>query len=205
MNRAEPRRRNPRGEGIRLREELLRAAGRLLESSPSADSLSLRAVAREAGVAAPSIYAHFADKNELLLALLAQLFADFANELDRVTDPDEDDVTQLRARALGYCEFADRYPGHYHVMFTTWLPKDPGGDLPGAGIVEDLTARIARCQGPEGARETAAVLWSSLHGLVTLRQSKPAFPWPPRETLVERLLSALGLEGGPTPAVSTST
>lgn len=193
MERRQPRRRNARGEGQRLRQELLTAAGRLLESAPSAESLSLRAVAREAGVAAPSIYAHFADKNQLLLALLAQRFGDFATELDRVTDPHDDDLTQLRARAVAFCDFADRHPGHYHVMFTAWLPEDPGAELPGAAIVEDLTSRVARCSGPDGARETALVLWSGLHGLVTLRRSKPAFPWPPRDVLVERLLSALGL------------
>ena len=65
------RRRNARGEGERLRQELIRAASQLLESLPGEESLSLRAVARQAGVSAPSVYLHFADKGELVGAVLA--------------------------------------------------------------------------------------------------------------------------------------
>jgi len=49
-----PRRRNSRGEGSLLKGEVIRAAMRLLDRASNAE-LSLRMVAREAGIAAPSI------------------------------------------------------------------------------------------------------------------------------------------------------
>lgn len=55
------RQRNPRGEGGRLREDLLAGAQRNLERTGSEDRPTLRAMAREVGISAPSIYAHFPD------------------------------------------------------------------------------------------------------------------------------------------------
>ena len=58
---AEVRRRNPRGQGDRLREEIISAASELIAESGDADRLSLRSVAKRIGIAAPSIYRHFPD------------------------------------------------------------------------------------------------------------------------------------------------
>lgn len=52
------------------RRRILAAALRLIEEGRSPNALGLREVAREAGVAAPSIYNHFADMDELGLALV---------------------------------------------------------------------------------------------------------------------------------------
>ncbi len=68
--------RNPRGEGDRLRQELITAANRLLRSGETIESLSLRAVARAVGIAATSVYLHFDDKASLLLAVYQRHFAD---------------------------------------------------------------------------------------------------------------------------------
>ena len=55
-----------RGEGHRLREELVAAASDLLGELGDPNQLSMRAVAAAAGVTPPSIYLHFADKTALL-------------------------------------------------------------------------------------------------------------------------------------------
>ena len=68
------RRKNRRGEGVRLRVELIEATARLLEASGDAQVLTLAAVAREARIAAPSIYRHFSDRNELVEAVVADRF-----------------------------------------------------------------------------------------------------------------------------------
>jgi len=61
-----PRRRNLRGEGGRLKAGVIDATMRLLDRSPTAES-SLRMAAKEGGVAAPSIYAHFPDAVEFFV------------------------------------------------------------------------------------------------------------------------------------------
>src|ERR1700749_329326 len=74
QKRKSERARNARGEGERLRDEIIEAAIKVLSVIGSEDPFSLRAVAREARIAAPSVYIHFADRNVLLLAALERLF-----------------------------------------------------------------------------------------------------------------------------------
>src|SRR5437764_10933558 len=71
-----PRLRNVRGEGDRLRGEIIDAAVKVLSALGPEDPFSLRSVAKMAKIAAPSVYIHFADRNVLLLAVLEKLFAE---------------------------------------------------------------------------------------------------------------------------------
>src|SRR5688572_3595144 len=68
--------RNPRGEGEKLRGEIIDAAVKVLSALGPEDPFSLRSVAKMAKIAAPSVYIHFADRNVLLLAVLEKLFAE---------------------------------------------------------------------------------------------------------------------------------
>jgi len=63
------RRRAPRGQGRKLREEILAAAERLLRETGDQEAVSIRAVADAVGVTPPSIYLHFADKTDLIFAI----------------------------------------------------------------------------------------------------------------------------------------
>ena len=65
---SQPRRRNRRGEGQRLREELLAAADAIVTETGDGSALSLRSVAARAGVAATSVYLQFADIDALKAA-----------------------------------------------------------------------------------------------------------------------------------------
>src|SRR3954469_6780992 len=77
MNATPPARgRNPRGQGERLREDIVSAALRMLDDLADDQALSLRAVAREVGIAATSVYIHFADRDALVLAALERCHAD---------------------------------------------------------------------------------------------------------------------------------
>lgn len=61
------RERNRRGQGTRLRAEILAGATQLLEDSGSEEAVTLRAIARQIGISAPSIYSHFPDREALSL------------------------------------------------------------------------------------------------------------------------------------------
>src|SRR6516164_5456298 len=71
-----------RGEGERLREEILTAAERLLIATNDESALSIRAIANAVGVTPPSIYLHFADRNDLVFAVCERQ----AEEVDRVME-----------------------------------------------------------------------------------------------------------------------
>ena len=193
----------PRGQGARLRDDIIEAASRLL-ASPGAPPLTLRAVAREAGVAATSVYLHFADIESLILAVAERGFGELVRlqdeARDEARDEDSDPGRQARAGCLAYCEFGLAHPGHYQVMFANPLPvpaDTPPDGFPGIEAFRNLIGSVAGCIGadPSGGRAffTAQLIWQQLHGIVSLRISRPRFPWPPlAETVteaVERLLA----------------
>ena len=73
--------RNPRGQGDRLRVALMDAARDLLLELGDQDKLSVRAVTARAGVAPNALYLHFADKDELLSALMIASYKELRSYL----------------------------------------------------------------------------------------------------------------------------
>ena len=67
------RRRSPRGSGDRLAGEIVDAAIELLIDAGDDSAVSIRSIAARVGVTPPSIYLHFADKQELLDAVWSRL------------------------------------------------------------------------------------------------------------------------------------
>lgn len=206
-----PRERNPYGTGTRLRDELIAAAGRLLAASGDPDVLSLRAVAREAGVAAPSIYLQFESKEALLRAVIAAHFDEFQRAIESGRLAGSDPATKLFQGALAYCRFATEHPGSYRIIFDLPLPPWPDlkkDDLPGMSAFTMHVEAVAECaeSGAVAIRdpfETATAIWTALHGIVTLRRHLPSFPWPPLERQLTSMLAAFtGLEEGDLVAVS---
>jgi AcrR family transcriptional regulator len=200
------RQRSPRGQGERLREDIIEAASRLLED-PAAPPLSLRAVARETGVAATSVYLHFADVESLVRAVASRRFTDLIRAQDDATQGVTDPCLRLQAACLMYCQFGLAHPGHYQVTFTNPLPVGEGvswEQMPGQKAWEHFVEGVAPCIGraaddPEAVR-TALLLWQQLHGTVSLRISRPRFPWPPlAETVSEAVIRLT------TPVSSAST
>ena len=193
------RQRNPRGQGERLRDDIIDAASRLL-ADPAAPPLTLRAVAREAGVAATSVYLHFADIQALTLAVAERRFSELVRLQEAARDGSADLCQQLRAGCLAYCEFGLAHQGQYQVMFASPLPMPadmPPEQFPGLVPFRRLIDGVAACIGAEPTDEqaffTALLIWQQLHGIVSLRISRPRFPWPPlAETVaeaVDRLLA----------------
>jgi AcrR family transcriptional regulator len=189
------RQRNPRGQGGRLREDIIEAASRLL-ASPGAPPLTLRAVAREAGVAATSVYLHFADIESLTMAVTERLFDELVRRQDAAREQSLDPCQEVRDGCLAYCEFGLAHQGHYQVMFANPLPIPadvPLEAFPGLVAFRRLIDAVARCIGTEPADEraffTAQLIWQQLHGIVSLRISRSRFPWPP---LAETVTEAVG-------------
>lgn len=105
-----------------LRRALVDAARRLLESEgPSA--LSLRAVAREAGVSPAAPYHHFKDKGELLDAVAHEGW----QKLDEVMSSAKDAAVgreKLTAIGISYVCFARDNPALYRVMYDAARDKE---------------------------------------------------------------------------------
>jgi AcrR family transcriptional regulator len=189
---------NPRGQGDRLRKEIVTVATELVAESGDAGALTLRGVARRLGIAAPSIYRHFADVDELKLAISERAFADFAAARDAATKDVSDPAAALLGRCQVYCQFALDHPGPYRFLFRP-QPARPGVDapLPGGPAIAGLRASIQACQA-EGLAAAgdpdllATQVWAALHGLVLLRMNVPHFPWPaPLPDMVQHTVTRL--------------
>lgn len=191
------RNRNRRGEGGRLRGELVSAASTLLETISGEDALSLRAVARQAGVAPQSVYLHFANRRELMTAVYAVRFGELSAELSSAAAAAGADTPGARLAAIchAYCDYGLRHPGRYRVLFGTagtpgWEPKA----MPGMATWDLFRTAVRDCLDPAAddasADETAACIWAALHGLITLRRDRPSFPWPDLNTLIDTVLAA---------------
>ena len=173
--------RSRRGEGERLRAEVLAAVNRLLDEWGSDEKLTMRAVAKEVGVAAPSIYLHFADKAELVWAALADKYEQLATQM-RAADlaAAEEGVRQrLRAQVHAYCRFALHNAGHYRLMYEVRQPSvdmSRMGTHPARLVSRRLRGALAACA-DDGyplslpLHQAANTLWTGLHGLVSIQHS----------------------------------
>jgi len=174
--------RNRRGQGGRLRTKILAAATELLDAGGDERSVTLRAVARQAGIAAPSIYPHFLDQPAIMVAIVRQGFADLTGRLRSAAAAVED---PLSAVCLTYLEYAQRHPQRYRAMFgDLWHPvtADDPTTLAAEAIrvlVDSLTACVAsgQCVSDDPALDAIA-LWLGLHGLAHQRAVAISYPWP---------------------------
>ncbi|MFJ5924032.1 TetR/AcrR family transcriptional regulator [Kitasatospora sp. NPDC092948] len=195
--------RNPRGEGGRLRDDIMAAAAELLDESGDESSVTLRAIARRAGVAAPSIYRHFPDQPSIMLAVVQQAFAMFEAELRSAQEAAGSDAGErLFAFCHAYLDFADQHPGRYRTMFGgAWMPNLGSssvteGDVSALGresltLLADTLGDCVRagCATSSDPVADAVALWLGLHGLAHQRLVTVAFPWP--TDIAERLITTL--------------
>jgi AcrR family transcriptional regulator len=197
------RQRSPRGQGSRLRLELIDAATRLLEVSGDARVLTLASVAREVGIATPSIYRHFSDLGSLVEAVVSDSFQRLDDALVAAMELAKGPPGRLRACCTAYCGFALENPGQYHVLFNAYLGLDPDrpGERPGERVFDRLVGAVAACTEAGVGRQEAPHLmavhvWVALHGIVSLMTSRPNHAWPPLDELIEATLTGqVGLHG----------
>jgi AcrR family transcriptional regulator len=187
--------RNPRGQGERLREEIVSAALRLLDELADDQALSLRAVAREIGIAATSVYIHFSDRDALVLAALRRCHRDLLGAVDQAEATSDDPVAGLRARTLLQGAWAHDHPGLYKVLHESTLNQRTDMAFK-EEMAERTTTAVRRCMdaglAPAGdAAEVALDLRVAVHGAVSMRVNQPDLPWPPLEEQVDRYLTKL--------------
>ena len=203
------RHRNPRGQGARLTQDIVAGALALIERTGSAEAVTLRAVAREAGIAAPSIYAHFPDRDAVLMAVVLRIFEELTEAIEQgLKSAGQDPAGRLVAGCEAYVAFGLEHPARYSVLFSTQrpaapdypepVPIGPGRPVPGfgAGTFALLVQAIQDCVTAGVSASTdvvadATAVWVALHGTVSLRTALPRFPWPDPAASVRQLVLSL--------------
>jgi AcrR family transcriptional regulator len=190
-------RRNARGQGNRLADDIVRGALAIIERTGSDDAITLRAVAREVGIAAPSIYAHFADREAIIMAAVVRIFDELADAVEQATTAaGADPADRLLAGCQAYLDYGLGHPARYGLLFAPrgLAPEDYCKPVPigpdgspvlefGAEAFSQLVQGIQECvaagvSASEDVLADATAVWVALHGAVALRTALPGFPWP---------------------------
>ena len=154
-----------------VRRLVLDAAIAIIELE-GAESLSMREVARRAGVSHQAPYHYFSDRSGIFAAISEEGFTGLAQAF---RDVHETEMPATKAGFIAYLNFAREHVGHFRVMFrndicgvTTHALTQTAAD----SAFEELRLMVSRITGPEidpnKAFTFAAMLWSLSHGLATL-------------------------------------
>jgi AcrR family transcriptional regulator len=198
MTQAKARKRNARGEGSRLRLEIIEAAIRVIDDDTG--RLTLTAIAGETGIAGPSIYDHFSGVDEIRFAVIRSCYQDLIDQVRQAQRNLQDPVARLEATCSAYIDYASRFPHRYALLFRTERDqeeKSAVGDR-GAAALRTLVDSVADCKAAGVSRsadphEDALAIWSAIHGLATLRTSRPNFAQLHDNELMGRIIHRLAL------------
>ncbi len=188
-----------RGEGDRLRDEIMDAVDALLIAHGS-DGVSIRAVGSLVGVTAPSIYRHFDDKDAMVHAACQRAFDRFDAYLVEASKDAANPLEAIHSSAIAYLRFADANPSQYRVLFMSEESHHHDShDLDSTEmkglvhIVEQVKAAVdAGFVAPVAEPlELSVMLWSMVHGIAALRLSMPDFAWPPIEAQANLMFTML--------------
>ena len=154
-----------------VRRLVLDAAIAIIELE-GAESLSMREVARRAGVSHQAPYHYFGDRSGIFAAISEEGFTGLAQAF---RDVHETEMPAAKAGFIAYLNFAREHVGHFRVMFrndicgvATHALTQTAAD----SAFEELRLMVSRITGseidPNKAFTFAAMLWSLSHGLATL-------------------------------------
>ena len=188
---AGPRRPNARGQGERLREEIISAAVQMLGDLADDEALSLRAVARAVSVSPTSVYQYFPDRDALVAAAMERCHAEMLQAADDAEAAQQDPALGLRARILAQAAWVQEHRGVYKVMHESKV----GMPFKEAALT-GTTAAVQRCMdagaAPSGDAVAVALdLRTAVTGMLSLRINEPGLPWPPFPEQADRFLSKL--------------
>jgi AcrR family transcriptional regulator len=181
-------------EKVEIRRKILDAA-RGLFAREGYENVTMRGIAETIEYSATTIYNHFEDKDDVVKALCDEDFTRLLGALSSTPLPD-DPVEQIRQLGRAYAAFGLEWPNHYRFMFLTPNKNhDIDAESPGHRSFGLLRSAVQRAVTAGRFREidpdvTAQVLWSSLHGVVSLliTMQPQHWPTPPAKDLVEQVI-----------------
>ena len=191
------RQRLPRGSGGQLREQIIDTATELIIASGDIKAPSTREVTHALNISAPSLYRHFADKDELLDAVCAKYYRRLGEVMQDTARDRPTALERLHAMGMAYVQFAVATPLMYRVA--TGAPSRRGSDfdetLISSAFVhlrETVQELIDQKFFPPGDPIAPALqLWAAAHGVASLLITKPYLPWGDAEAFANNVLRAV--------------
>ena len=171
-----------------LRAHILDAA-RAIVVRDGFDALSMRKIAEVVGYSPASLYLHFASRDAIAHALCIEGYAQLLASLhthDSMLDPGE----RVKAMAHAYVAFGLAHPEVYRLIFmqnrayTDVAFGDP--DAAGESALSLFTQALASSDSPPPA--AAEIVWTALHGIVSLSLTAAKYLPTPVDVLIDATL-----------------
>lgn len=186
-----------------VRKNILDAALEILYNEGFAN-LSMRKIAKKTGMTAANIYNYFKKKDEIYLAIQTRGFAELFSTFHKIEKKEKNPLAAIKKMIHAYIDFGTANPDQYEIMFTRNTPKYAdylGTSLePAARIEKETAMRVAETAqrvlsgipgaGPEAAAVTITV-WTALHGLVSLTNSRVLQEVEPDITRVTAMIESI--------------
>ena len=167
--------------------------------------VTTRQIALAVGISQPSLYAHFANADEIAVELCVRAFEALNERLHEVSAEADNAAERLMLVGRAYIDFGLAYPDMYRIAFVLEDMKPCTTDednLSDPALAEGIKAFdmlrqvVAELRGVDD--ETTAIvaqsIWAHVHGLVSLLIARPEFPWAEREALIAAHLGMLRLD-----------
>lgn len=181
-----------------FREKLCDAAARMF-AERGQDGFTMRELASELGVSPMTPYRYFHDKDEILAAVRARIFVQFAVTLEQAYAVPGDAGDRAQSAGEAYVRFALENPASYKLMFDMSQPEN--GKYPELSQAADRARKTMTRHIPsmieagmlEGDPEIIGhVFWVILHGVVTLQLAGKLDPECDMRKILEAAFSAVG-------------
>lgn len=181
------------------RNRIRRAAAEIYQEG-GIPALSVRAIARRAGVSTGLLYSYFVDLSDLLQSLWTRPVAEFGREVAAIVDAEPDPVTRIERLLVAYVAWAHDHPDVYRgVLLFVRPPTSPSPDrqpLDELPFHRALCAALAEAQAEDRVRsgdpaELAQVLWAGVHGALALPVNVDGYAIEPPAELATAMITAL--------------
>jgi AcrR family transcriptional regulator len=178
-----------------LRETLLLVTERALAELPLQD-VTLREIARRAGVSHAAPKHHFTSLGQLLAEVAARGYIDFIDTIDGAADRSADQSAEARLKAMvrAYLRFATNFPAIYGLMFGKRdhiVETTPRLATVMFQAWDQLETQVAAVIGQPNAPYGAVTVWANVHGLAMLHLEQKLPPHINHDIAIETLVHTL--------------
>ncbi|MEO0497113.1 MAG: TetR/AcrR family transcriptional regulator [Pseudomonadota bacterium] len=153
-----------------LRAQLLAAVRELVEERGS-ENFSIAEAARKAGVSSAAPYRHFADKDEILKAVVLEAMNDMTTSMKAAVIPHPvGSIERVNALGKHYIDFARSHPGMFRLVFGLSESHEDDEELAGKGaatfriVINAVADYLGIPQDHPDAKKRAYILWTVVHG-----------------------------------------
>ena len=172
---------NARGEGEKLRMDLITAAIKMLEQPQTIAAPSLRKIAQSIGISPSAVYTRFESGQQLLQETLDYQYQILREAISKAAHGKGDSYARLENMAIRYVTWGVEHPGIYQLLFESAdkLPEGIIAQGPGIELLNVISTLVAEFREipKTKADQITYRIWIALHGIVSLRIHKKNAPW----------------------------